>query len=75
MNVDALVTLTQTLGFPAVCLCALVYGGYQLGLKTLDLLEPYVKRIVDRHISFIDQLSQQLGKIDEIHTAVTEKKQ
>ncbi|QDU78968.1 hypothetical protein Pla110_06720 [Polystyrenella longa] len=74
MDVDALVTLTQTIGFPAVFLCALTFGGYQLGLKALEILEPNVQRIVDRHITFLDQLSNQLTKIDEIHSAVTEKK-
>ncbi|MCA9042326.1 MAG: hypothetical protein KDA65_18380 [Planctomycetaceae bacterium] len=73
MDVDALVTLIQTLGFPTFCLCALLYGLYQFGLKALNLLEPYIRQIVDRHIQFMDELSQQLTKIDDIHSAVTEK--
>lgn len=70
MDLQSIVTLTQTIGFPAVCLIAVFYGLYKLGNRALDILEPNVKQWFQRQITFMDELSERFAKIDAIYFAL-----
>jgi len=53
--------LINSLGVPVVILCVLAVATY----KTAGWLSPYVERVMESHIDFVEGSSDALGKLDQ----------